>query len=58
MSPPSGQNAVVVATRSRPRHLRRCLAALVEQVGAPPFDVLVVDDAGHPPAEAIGSASS
>ena len=58
MSPPSGQNAVVVATRSRPRHLRRCLAALVEQVGAPPFDVLVVDDAGHPPAEPIVGAFS
>jgi glycosyltransferase involved in cell wall biosynthesis len=38
------QVSVVVATRDRPRRLERLLAALRAQDGAPPFEVVVVDD--------------
>ena len=37
--------AVVVATYARPQHLDRLLTALEAQEGAPPFEVVVVDDA-------------
>jgi len=35
---------VIVPTRDRPADLRRCLEALACQTGAPPFEVIVVDD--------------
>jgi glycosyltransferase involved in cell wall biosynthesis len=39
--------AVVVPTRDRPRHLRRCLEGLVSQA-TPPNEVIVVDDGSGP----------
>src|SRR4051794_15316384 len=44
-----GPATVVIATRDRPADLVRCLRALEVQDGAPPFDVVVVDDGSEPP---------
>lgn len=43
--------SVIVPTYGRPLSLRRCIASLASQ-GYPPesFEVIVVDDGGHPPA--------
>ena len=38
------QLSVVIPVRGRSRPLRDCLAALGRQPGAPPFEVIVVDD--------------
>jgi GT2 family glycosyltransferase len=45
---------VIVPTRSRPRSLAGCLAALAAQdYAATRFEVIVVDDGGDPPAAAV-----
>ena len=47
--------AVVIATRDRPDDLARCLAALQQQAGFVPEEIIVVDDGSTPPvcAEAL-----
>jgi GT2 family glycosyltransferase len=48
--------SVVVITRDRPEHLRRCLKSLAAQ-SHPPEEVIVVDSSGGPESERISSGS-
>lgn len=39
--------SIVIATKDRERYLHRTLASLRDQAGAPPFEVIVVDNGSH-----------
>lgn len=54
--PAAPRATVVVATRDRPADLRRCLRALAGQAGAPPFEVVVVDDGSRDPVAPLAGA--
>ncbi len=49
--------SVILPTFSRPAQLSACLGALAAQsAGSPPFEVIVVDDGGSPPAAPVVEA--
>lgn len=51
--------SVVIATRDRPAALERCLAALAAQsLPRTSFEVIVVDDGGHAPLDAVVARSA
>lgn len=50
--------SVVIPTCGRPELLARCLRALAAQENAGPFEILVMDDAGHPSAAPIVNEAS
>jgi GT2 family glycosyltransferase len=47
------KGSVVIATCGRPELLGRCLHGLSRQTGLDSFEIIVVDDAGNPPAQAV-----